>query len=113
MSTRSRANPWFRPIVPIAQAMVDGIEADRRFEAKLRPTIIGADGEPLRDDVYEDNCRAMVRAMVRSRLDNKLVLTARLIDPQFDERCREICPDLPPLDPVTTDELRKAMERRA
>jgi hypothetical protein len=108
MSTRSRANPWFRPVVPIANAMVDGIEADARFETKMRPIIVEADGtEHLTDERYDEMCRALVRVMVRTRLDNKLVLTARLLDPAFDERCREICPELPPLDPVTTGELRK------
>lgn len=113
MSTRSRANPWFRPVLPIAAAVVDHVEADARFETRLRPMILGADGEPLRGDPYEEMCRARVRAMVRERLDNKTVLTARLFNAQFDERCREICPELPPLDPVTTGELRKVMARRA
>jgi hypothetical protein len=110
MSTRSRANPWFRPVVPIAKAILEGVQADARFERRMRPIILGADGEPLRGDPYEEMCKARVRAFVRSRLDTKLVLTARLLDPALDEEVRAICPELPPLDPVTTAELRRVME---
>lgn len=105
MSTRSRAFPWFRDPVPIAKMYVEGIETDARIMGKLRPII----EPPPRN--YDDHCRAMVRAMVRSRLDTKLVLQARLLDPAFDEECRTICPELPPLDPVTTAELEKAIQR--
>ena len=111
MSTRSRANPWFRPGGPIAHAILEGVEGDVRLETKARWPI-EVDGQPVRGELYEDMCRARVRAMVRTRLDNKLVLTARLFDPEFDERVRELCPELPPLDPVTTGELRKVMDAR-
>lgn len=108
MSTRSRANPWFRPVVPIAKAILEGVQADARFERKMRPIILDAKGESIRDEsLYEDMCKARVRAMVRSRLDCKLVLTARLLDPAYDEECRTICPELPALDPVTTAELQR------
>jgi hypothetical protein len=63
------------------------------------------------DELYEENCRAMVRAMVKARLSTKWVLTARLLEPEFDARCLEICPELVPLDPVTTGELQKAVAR--
>lgn len=108
MSTRSRANPWFRPVAPIANALLEGVAADARFEAKIRPTM-----PDVPEELYEETCRQHVRAMVLARLSTKWVFTARLLDPQFDERCRELCPELPPLDPVTTDELRKVMQRRA
>jgi hypothetical protein len=56
-------------------------------------------------------CRARVRAMVRSRLDNKIVLTARLLDPAFDEECLALCPELGRLDPVTSGALRETFDR--
>lgn len=111
MSARSRANPWFRPVVPIAKAIVEGVQADARFETKLRPTILAENGEAIEDALYADMAKARVRAMVVSRLSSKIVLTARLFDPAFDAEVREICPELPPLDPVTTAELRRVTER--
>jgi len=108
VSTRSRANPWFRPVVPIARAIVDGVQADARFEARMRPT----DSEGAKDEFYAEMSRARVRAMVVTRLSSKLVLTARLIDPEFDAEVREICPELPPLDPVTTGELRRVIHEQ-
>ena len=87
MSTRSRANPWFRPVVPIAKAYV----------------------ERVLQDAYEEQARATTRMLIRSRLDNKLVLQARLLDSEFDERVREVCPELPPIDPATTAELQRVL----
>lgn len=109
---RSRANPWFRPVVPIARAIVEGVQADARFETKLRPTILRDNGQPVPEAWYEEMAKARVRAMVVSRLSSKLVLTARLFDAAFDEEVRAICPELPPLDPVTTAELRRGMKNR-
>lgn len=110
MSTRSRANPWFRPIVPIAEAIVDGVLADARFEERMRPIII-ENGLSIEDERYADVCRQRIRAMVISRLSSKVVHQARLLDPQFDEKVRDLCPDLAPLDPVTTGELRRIMNK--
>jgi hypothetical protein len=92
MSTRSRANPWFRPIAPIAAAYVDGVERDIAFEAKIRPNV---DPKPVD---YGGHWHATMRLLLRSRLDNKLVLQARLLDPDFDRRVRELCPELPALE---------------
>jgi hypothetical protein len=105
VSTRSRANLWFRPVAPIANAVADGIEADVEFLTRMRPTFVPIEPQEL----YEETCRRMVRAMVKARLSTKWILTARILDPQFDERCREICPELAPLDPITTGELQKAV----
>ena len=110
MSTRSRANPWFRPVVPIAEAIVDGVLADARFETRMRPIVV-ENGETVDDERYADVRSARIRAMVRERLSSKLVVTARLMDPEFDARVREVCPELQPLDPVTTAELRRVLAR--
>jgi hypothetical protein len=72
MSTRSRANPWFRPILPIAEAVVDGIEADLQFMARMRDT------------------EAMKRALIRSRLESRVIWMARVLDPAFDHRVSEL-----------------------
>jgi hypothetical protein len=93
MSTRSRANPWFRPVAPIAEMYLDGVMRDAAFDARIKPIV-----EP-RPVNYDEHWRAWTRALVRSRLDNKLMRTARLLDPAFDERVRELCPELPPLHP--------------
>jgi len=106
MSTRSRANPWFRPVVPIAKAIVEGVLLDAKLETRMRPIIV-ENGEAIEDERYAAVARSRVRAMVVSRLSTKLVLTARLFDPEFDVEVREICPELAPLDPVTTAELRR------
>lgn len=112
MSTRSRANPWFRPVVPIAKAIVERLESEVRFEYAIRPIRIGPDDKYIdNDDAYEEACRKRVRQLILCRLSTKLVFTARLFDAKFDEQCREICPELAPLDPVTTGELRKTMEK--
>ena len=93
MSTRSRANPWFRPVAPIAEMYLDGVMKDAAFELRVRPTV-----EPTPEN-YDEHSRAIVRMLIRSRLDNKLVLTARLLDPLFDARVRAVCPELPDLRP--------------
>lgn len=108
MSTRSRANPWFRPIRPIADAVLEGILADGKFEGRVTPSLTSRE-----DALYRRSAEQRTRALVLDRLSTKWILTARLLDPEFDARCRELCPELPPLDPVTTNELRKVMERRA
>lgn len=107
MSTRSRANPWFRPIAPIADAYLEGVVADGKFEGRITPSVT------LREDaLYRRTSEQRMRALILSRLSTKWILKARLLDPEFDARCREICPELPPLDPVTTAELQKLIDRR-
>jgi hypothetical protein len=92
MSTRSRANPWFRPVAPIAKAYVEGVMRDAAFEARIKAIVVP---RPVN---YDEQCQAMTRALIRSRLDNKLVLTARLLDSDFDRRVRALCPELPRLE---------------
>lgn len=94
MSTRSRANPWFRPIRPIADAVLEDIVADGKFEGRVTPSVTASE-----DALYRRSAQQRTRALVLSRLSTKWVLTARVLDPEYDKRCREICPELPPLQP--------------
>lgn len=94
MSTRSRAFPWFRDPVPIAKAMVEHAARDQAWE----------------DRMYAEMGRALTNSIISARLNSKLMLQARLLDPVFDEQVRTEYPDLvQPLDPVSTAAMKRIL----
>lgn len=61
---------------------------DAAFERRIRPTV-----DPAPAD-YQGYGAAITKALLRARLSDKLIHTARVLDPEFNRRCLEVCPDL-------------------